>query len=66
MNNNTSLKNQIKEMIKEYETINNINIHAYMNTVANVMFMQIHSKKGIKLFGEREILEMIKQLKQLY
>ena len=44
--------------------MNNKNAHAYMQAAVNVMFMQMNEKKGIKLFGKRDILEMIKQFKQ--
>ena len=37
-----------------------------MQATLYVMFMQMHAKKGIKLFGERGIAGMIKELKQLY
>ena len=32
----------------------------------NVIFTQIHAKKGMKLFGEWDAALIIKQLKQLY
>ena len=40
--------------------MNNINIHAYMKTMMNVVFMHMHAKKGINFFGEISIAEMIK------
>ena len=46
--------------------MNNTNTHAYMQAVFNVIFTHIHAKKGIKLFGERAIAEMINKFKQLY
>ena len=37
-----------------------------MQAAVNVMFTHNNSKKGIKLFGERDISEMINEFKQLY
>ena len=45
---------------------NNKNTHVYMQAAANVMFTQIHANKAITLFGERAIVDMIKEFKQLY
>ena len=60
MNNDTCMKKKIQETMKESEVVNNINTHALMQSVVNMMFRKIHAKKGIKLFGERSIAEMIK------
>ena len=46
--------------MKESNVINNTNTHAYMQAAVNVVFMHIHANKGIKLFGERAIVSMIK------
>ena len=64
MKNDQCMKKQIKETNNESEVMNNKNAHAYMQAAVNVMFMQMNEKKGIKLFGKRDILEMIKQFKQ--
>ena len=60
------MKKQIQEMMKESEMMNNTNKHAYMEAEVNVMFTQMHANKGIRLFGERDIAAMIKELKPLY
>ena len=60
MNNDTSVKKQIQETMKEFNMMNNTNIRAYMKAEVNVMSTQIHKKKGIKLFGKRATLEVIK------
>ena len=60
MNNDTSVKKQIQETMKEFNMMNNTNIRAYMKAEVNVMSTQIHKNKGIKLFGKRAILEVIK------
>ena len=44
--------------------MNNKNAHAYMQEAVNVMFMHMHSKKGIKMFGERDIVVMVKKFKK--
>ena len=47
-------------MIKESKVTNNKNKHEYIQAAVNIMFTQIHKKKGIKLFGESYIYSMIK------
>ena len=37
-----------------------------MQAEVNMMFDQMNAKKGIKLIGEMDISEMIKEFKQLY
>ena len=37
-----------------------------MQAAVNVIFNQIYATKGIKLFGERSIADMMKEFKQLY
>ena len=64
--NDTCMKKQIQEKMKGSKVINNKNTHAYMQEVVNTMFMQIHARKGINMFGERAIDAMIKEFKQLY
>ena len=64
--NYTCRKKQIQETMKESKMANNTNTHAYMQAGVNVMFMQMHAKKGIKMFFERYIVAMIKEFKQLY
>ena len=46
--------------MKESEIMNNTNKHAYIEADVNVMFTQLHANKGTKLFGKRDITEMIK------
>ena len=36
-----------------------------MQAEANILFTQIHTQKGIKLFCERDIFTMIKEFKKL-
>ena len=43
--------------------MNNKNTHAYMQAAVIMMFNQMNYMKVIKLFGERDISEMIKELK---
>ena len=43
--------------------MNNKNTHACMQTEANVMFVQIHSRKGTEFFGESNISAMMKTQK---
>ena len=64
MNNDTCTKKKIQEMMEEYKVENDTNKHAYIQAAVNVMFKQIHEKKGIKMFGERAIEAMIKELKK--
>ena len=45
--------------------MNNKNAHAYVQEVVDVIFTQMYSKKGIKLFGERDIAEIIKESRKL-
>ena len=45
--------------------MNNTNTHAYIQAAVNVLFTQMHTKKGIKLFCDRDISAMIKEFKQL-
>ena len=52
--------------MKESEVTNNKNTHAYMQSEANVMFMQMQANKGINTFGERDITSIMKDFKQLY
>ena len=40
--------------------MNNTNTHAYMQAEVDLMFIQMHKKNLIKLFGEGYIVEMIK------
>ena len=54
------VKKQTQERTKESRMTNNKNIHAYMQAAVSVMFTYINTKKVIKLFGERSIVEMIK------
>ena len=58
--NNTCINKQIQKTTKESEVMNNKNMHAYMQAAVNVIFTQMHAKKGIKIFGERGIAAMIK------
>ena len=51
-------------MIKESEVMNNKNTYAYMQAAVNVIFTQIHAKKRINIFGERDILAMVKKFKK--
>ena len=51
-------------MMKESKINNNTNTYAYMKAAVNVIFIQKHANKGIKLFGERYIAEMIKGYKK--
>ena len=60
MNSGTCMKKEIQEMIKESKVMNNTNTHAYLQAEVNVMFMQMHTKKGINFFGEMLIAKMIK------
>ena len=39
--------------------------HTYTNTAVNVIFIKMQSSRGFKLFGERAVAEMVKELKQL-
>ena len=57
------MKKQIQEIMKESKVMDNTNKHAYMHAVVNAVFIQIHAKIGIKLFGERAIAAMIKEFK---
>ena len=43
--------------------MNNTNTHAYMQATVNVVFTQMHAKKRIKLFGERDLVVMKKDFK---
>ena len=45
--------------------MNNKNTHANMQLAVNVVFTQIHAKKGITVFSERGIVVMIKEFRQL-
>ena len=60
MMNDKCMKKKIQETMKESEAMNNKNTHLYMQTAVNMMFTQMHAKKGIKMFGERYIEEIIK------
>ena len=44
----------------------NLGLPKYMQAAVNVVFMQMHANKGIKLFGEMDIAATIKELKKLY
>ena len=44
--------------------MNNKNTHSYIQVASNVVFMYIQDKKGIKLFGSRDIEKMIKEFRQ--
>ena len=46
-------------MIKESEVKNNTDTHAYMKAALNMMFTQMHTKKGINISGKRDIDAMI-------
>ena len=51
-------------IIKEKYNINE-NVDTYQSLSHKVMFTQMNAKKGIKLFGEREIASMFKGYKRL-
>ena len=63
--NDTCIKKQMQETTKESEVMNNKNTHECIQTEVNVIFKQTHTKKVIKMFGEIDMVTMIKQLKQL-
>ena len=44
-------------MVKEKYNVNE-DVDTYQSLSYKVMFMQINVKKGIKIFGEREIIAM--------
>ena len=50
--------------MNESKATNYKNTHVYMQAVVNLRFTQMHAKKGIKLLGEQDIAEMIKEFKQ--
>ena len=64
MNNDTFMKKQIQEMMKEFEVIDNINTYAYMQAAVTTVCIVNHIKKWIKLFGERDISERIIEFKK--
>ena len=57
-----SIKSGLTYMcIKEAITVrNNTDAYVYMQSELSLIFLQMYAKKGIELFGERSILEMIK------
>ena len=57
--NDACTNKQIQETMKESKAVNNKNTRAYIQAVVKLMFTQIHAKKVINIFGERDILEMI-------
>ena len=52
---------------KKYETKkkNTFDVETSIKAAANVMFTQIQATRGFRLFGERAVAAMIKELKQL-
>ena len=52
---------------KKHETKkkNTFDVETSIKAAVNVMFTQMQSKQGFKLFGERAVAAMIKELKQL-
>ena len=65
MNNNICEKKQRKETMKESNTKNNVNTHAYMQAVSNMIFTHIYTEEGIMFWGERNISAMMKEPRQL-
>ena len=63
--NDTCMKKKIQETTKESEVMNNKNTHEWIQTEVNVIFKQTHTNKVLKMFGEIDMVTMIKQLKQL-
>ena len=51
MKNYTCMNKTNIKRIKESEVMTNINTHSYMQAEVKVIFTQIHSKKGINMFG---------------
>ena len=61
-------KKQVQFLMKEQEKhdVNkNVDVEAGMRSDTRVMFTQMGASKGIKLFGERAIAAIVKELKQL-
>ena len=52
-------------MKKQRDTNNLFDVENGMRRATQVLFTQMSAKKGIKLFGEREIAAIVKELKQL-
>ena len=60
------VKKEIQVMMNCSEVVNNTNTYTYMQAAVNKRFMQMHGKKGIKLFCERVIPTMDKEFKPLH
>ena len=62
------IKKQVQFLMNEQEK-NNVNhafdVEAGMKSTTKVMFTKMRASKGIKIFGERAIAAIFKELKQL-
>ena len=65
INNYVCVRNQIQVMMNCSEVVNNTNTYTYMQSAVNKRYMQMHGKKGIKLFGDMVIPTMDKEFKPL-
>ena len=64
-----AVKKKVQFLMDEnkYETKkkNTFDVETSIKSAVNVMFTQIQATQGFKLFGERAVAAMIKELKQL-